>query len=91
MEKRSKEELIKDIRYHRRVLRGFEITWILVVLMTVTLFLKILLTKGTQIDLISYTISILVAIDIWRRGEKWEVSKFFLELELAKESNLEEE
>ena len=83
-EQRTIEQVQDDIVYRKKLIRGYEITVIMLAIIAIALFVKMTLHGSTLLDLISYTATLFLGYVAWDRGTAEEITKLFDELELIK-------
>lgn len=91
IEKRDIEEIKSDIYHQRRLIRGYEIIIVLLSIAALFLFIKMAMKGSTILDLVSYTITLLLIFIAWNRGTSEEIVKVFNELELLNQIQKGEE
>lgn len=83
-EQRTIEQVQDDIAYRKKLIRGYEITVVMLAIIAVALFVKMAMYNSTLLDLISYTATLFLGYVAWDRGSAEEITKLFSELELIK-------
>lgn len=81
-EQRTVEQIRDDIAYRKKLIRGYEITIVILAIIAVALFVKMAIYGSTLLDLISYTATSFFGYVAWERGNSEEITKLFNQIEL---------
>lgn len=86
-DERTKDEIIEDVKYYKRVIRGLEVVFVIIAIIAVINFIKLLKDYETVIYLVSYTLCLGVMLHIWKKGEFFEFLKWLDELILKQKED----
>jgi membrane protein YdbS with pleckstrin-like domain len=86
-DERTKNEIIEDVKYYKRVLRGLEVVFVIIAIIAIINFIMLLRDYEMAAYLVSYTLCLAMLLHIWKKGEVFEFHKWLDELRLKQKKD----
>lgn len=86
-DERTKNEIIEDVKYYKRVLRGLDVVFVIIAVIASINFIMLLRDYETAVYLVSYTLCLAILVHIWKKGEVFEFHKWLDERQLKQKED----